>query len=169
MPTASFMMSSRHFGSGLESSDARPDSGSPLKAILEIPDEFERVDPISSHPGGVLMSTLSLRLPESLHKRVRDFAQQEGISINQFISTAVAEKMAALTTAGYLEERAKRGSREKFLSVLAKVPDRSSQRGHQPAVHDLEGRTDGDGQRLGSVSFRSLLRERVKTRWLCMS
>jgi len=69
------------------------------------------------------MSTLSLRLPESLHKRVRDFAQQEGISINQFISTAVAEKMAALTTADYLEERARRGSREKFLSVLAKVPD----------------------------------------------
>lgn len=69
------------------------------------------------------MSTLSLRLPESLHKRVRDFAQQEGISINQFISTAVAEKMAALETADYLEERARRGSREKFLSVLAKVPD----------------------------------------------
>ena len=69
------------------------------------------------------MSTLSLRLPESLHKRVRDFAQQEGISINQFISTAVAEKMADLTTTDYLEERARRGSREKFLSVLAKVPD----------------------------------------------
>lgn len=38
------------------------------------------------------MSTLSLRLPDSLHKRVRDLAQQEGISINQFIRTAVAEK-----------------------------------------------------------------------------
>ena len=42
------------------------------------------------------MSTLSLRLPESLHKRVRDLARQDGISINQFISTAVAEKLAAL-------------------------------------------------------------------------
>jgi predicted transcriptional regulator len=69
------------------------------------------------------MSTLSLRLPDSLHKRVRQLAEQEGISINQFISTAVAEKMAALMTVDYLEERAKRGSREKFLSVLAKVPD----------------------------------------------
>jgi predicted transcriptional regulator len=67
------------------------------------------------------VSTLSLRLPDSLHKRVRDLAQQEGISINQFISTAVAE--TALMTADYLEERAKRGSREKFLAVLAKVPD----------------------------------------------
>lgn len=69
------------------------------------------------------MSTLSLRLPDSLHRRIRELAQQEGISINQFISTAVAEKMAALLTVDYLEERARRSSREKFLSVLAKVPD----------------------------------------------
>jgi hypothetical protein len=69
------------------------------------------------------MSTLSLRLPDSLHKRVREFAQQDGISINQFISTAVAEKLAALMTVDYLEERAKRGSRDAFLAVLAKVPD----------------------------------------------
>lgn len=68
------------------------------------------------------MSTLSLRLPDSLHKRVRDLAQQDGISINQFISTAVAEKLAALMTEEYLEEKAKQGSRDRFLAVLAKVP-----------------------------------------------
>jgi hypothetical protein len=56
-------------------------------------------------------------------QKVRALAQQEGISINQFVSTAVAEKMAALMTVDYLEEKAKRGSREKFLAVLAKVPD----------------------------------------------
>ena len=69
------------------------------------------------------MSTLSLRLPDSLHNRVRELAQQDGISINQFISTAVAEKLAALMTEEYLDKRAKRGNREKFLAVLAKVPD----------------------------------------------
>jgi hypothetical protein len=69
------------------------------------------------------MSTLSLRLPASLHKRIRELAKQEGISINQLISTAVAEKIAALMTVDYLGERAKQGSREKFLAVLAKVPD----------------------------------------------
>ena len=69
------------------------------------------------------MSTLSLRLPDSLHKSVRELAQQDGISINQFISTAVAEKLAALMTEEYLEKRAKRGSRDKFLAVIAKVPD----------------------------------------------
>ena len=70
------------------------------------------------------MSTISLRLPDSLHERVRDLAQQEDISINQFIATALAEKMAALMTTEYLEQRAKRGSRKKFRSVLAKVGDR---------------------------------------------
>jgi hypothetical protein len=84
---------------------------------------------LTSKLGGTAMSTLSLRLPDSLHKRVRELAQQEGISINQFVSTAVAEKMAALLTVDYLEERARRGSREKFLAVLAKVPDTAPELG----------------------------------------
>lgn len=69
------------------------------------------------------MSTLSLRLPESLHNQVRILAKQEGISINQLLASAAAEKVAALMTERYLEERAKCGSREKFRAVLAKVPD----------------------------------------------
>ena len=68
------------------------------------------------------MSTLSLRLPNSLHKQARKLAREEGISINQLISTALAEKMSALMTVDYLEERAARGSRERFEAVLAKVP-----------------------------------------------
>jgi hypothetical protein len=69
------------------------------------------------------MGTMSLRLPDSLHKGVRDLATREGISINQFIATAVAEKMAALMTEDYLGERARRGSRAKFEAALAQVPD----------------------------------------------
>ena len=69
------------------------------------------------------MSTLSIRLPDSLHKRVKKLAKQEGVSMNQFIALAVAEKMSALLTVEHLEERAERGSREKFEAVLAKVPD----------------------------------------------
>ena len=46
------------------------------------------------------MSTLSLRLPESLHKRLAALAEREGISINQLITSAVAEKMAALDKKG---------------------------------------------------------------------
>ena len=69
------------------------------------------------------MSTLSLRLPESLHKRLADLAAREGISINQLIASAVAEKMAALDTEELLGARAARGTRRGFLAALAKVPD----------------------------------------------
>jgi hypothetical protein len=69
------------------------------------------------------MSTLSLRLPESLHRQVKELARQEGISINQFVATAVAEKMSALLTEEYLGERARRGSRKKYEAALGKVPD----------------------------------------------
>jgi hypothetical protein len=69
------------------------------------------------------MSTLHLTLPQSMQEQVEAFAQKEGISINEFITLAVAEKLATLATADYLAERAKRGSREKLLAVLAKAPD----------------------------------------------
>jgi hypothetical protein len=69
------------------------------------------------------MSTISLRLPESLHKRVRELAKKENVSINQLISTALAEKLSALLTLEYLEERARRGRRRAFDRALAKVRD----------------------------------------------
>jgi predicted transcriptional regulator len=70
-----------------------------------------------------MMGTLSLRLPESLHRQLAALAKKEGISINQLISSAVSEKMAALMTEEYLERRAKRGNRSKFEAALAKVAD----------------------------------------------
>jgi len=69
------------------------------------------------------MSTISLRLPESLHKKVRELAKAEDVSINQLIATALAEKMSALMTADYLEERAARGDRGKFERAMGKVRD----------------------------------------------
>jgi hypothetical protein len=69
------------------------------------------------------MSTMSLRLPESLHKKAREIAEQEGVSINQLVTTALAEKLAALMTAEYLE-RARRSDRKQFEKVLRKVKDR---------------------------------------------
>ena len=68
------------------------------------------------------MSTLSLRLPESLHRRLAEVAERDGVSINQLISSAVAETMSALLTGEYLEARAKRATRAKFSAALAKVP-----------------------------------------------
>jgi hypothetical protein len=68
------------------------------------------------------MSNISLRLPNSLHTLAKQVAQQDQISLNQFIASAVAEKISALTTETYLTQRAEQGSREKFMAVLAAVP-----------------------------------------------
>jgi len=69
------------------------------------------------------MSTISLRLPDSLHESVRDLAKEDNISINQFVATALAEKMSALMTEKYLSERAAKGSKKKFKIALSKIKD----------------------------------------------
>jgi HicB family len=69
------------------------------------------------------MSTLSLRLPESLHKSARELAKKEKISINQLITLALAEKVAAIGAQDYLENRAKRASEAKFDAAMDKVAD----------------------------------------------
>jgi hypothetical protein len=82
------------------------------------------------------MSTLSLRLPVSLHRKLSDLAENEGVSLNQLISSAAAEKVAALMTQEYLLNRAGRASRDKFDAVLARVPKVSPVAGDEvPAAY----------------------------------
>ena len=69
------------------------------------------------------MSTLTVRLPESLHAKIKELAKAEGISINQFLVVAAAEKMSALLTEDFLEKEAQQGKREDFEQFLEKVPD----------------------------------------------
>ncbi len=68
------------------------------------------------------MSTLSLRIPDSLHRTLKSAAEQDGVSINQFVSLAVAEKLSALQTYNLIAERAAKGSRESFLKAMSTVP-----------------------------------------------
>ena len=68
------------------------------------------------------MSTLSLRLPESIHNGARIYAEKEGISINQLAASALAEKLAALAAAEYVQARAARGDLKKFNRALKAVP-----------------------------------------------
>ena len=76
------------------------------------------------------MSTLSVNIPESLRRRAQVLAQNDGVPLDQFIATALAEKVAVLDADSYLREHAARGSREKFDAILAKVPD------IEPEEHD---------------------------------
>ena len=69
------------------------------------------------------MSTLSLRLPDYLHKKIKEIAKKENISINQFIASVVSEKMAAFTTVEYLEQRAKNANDKKYIKAISKIAD----------------------------------------------
>ena len=70
------------------------------------------------------MSAISVRLPESLHKKLREIAKRDNVSLNQMITVALAEKLSALETEDYLKSRAQRASKKEYERVLANVPDR---------------------------------------------
>lgn len=76
------------------------------------------------------MSTISLRLPDSLHATARELARKERVSLNQFITLALTEKISALMTEEYLAARAARGERAKFEEAMDKVAD------VEPEAHD---------------------------------
>lgn len=69
------------------------------------------------------MSTLTVEIPNSIRSRLDAFAEADGVSVNQLVASAVAEKLAALDAMETLRQRTARGDREKFLAVMAKVPD----------------------------------------------
>jgi hypothetical protein len=70
------------------------------------------------------MSAVNVNLSESVHKYLAALAEKEGVSVEHFVATAVAEKISALTTEDYLQERASRGSRQDLKRILDQVPDR---------------------------------------------
>lgn len=76
------------------------------------------------------MSNLTVRLPDSLHEKLKELAKADGVSINQFMVLAAAEKMSALATEDFLRKEAKKGSRERLKRTLAKAPD------VEPEEHD---------------------------------
>ncbi len=59
-------------------------------------------------------STYPLRLPRSVKAEVGRRARQDGISVNQFVATAVAEKLAAMGTAEFFAERRERADLAAF-------------------------------------------------------
>jgi len=77
------------------------------------------------------MGALSVRLPESIHRHIREIAKTEGVSINQLISSAISEKMSAIMTEEYLKKRAGRANIKDMKSILNKVEDRTPLQGDE--------------------------------------
>lgn len=66
-------------------------------------------------------STYPLRLPRSVKAAVERIAKEEGVSVNQFVATAVAEKLSAMNTAAFFAERARRGDLAEFRRILTRA------------------------------------------------
>ena len=77
------------------------------------------------------MSALNLRLPDSIHRHIREIANRDGVSINLFITSAVSEKISALTTEEYIAARAESARSGDFKRILDRVPRRKPLPGDQ--------------------------------------
>jgi hypothetical protein len=65
-------------------------------------------------------STYPLRLPVSLKAAVEKLSKEDGTSINQFVVIAVAEKISALTTETYFDEKRAKANRKAFRRILTR-------------------------------------------------
>lgn len=70
------------------------------------------------------MSPITIQLPDSIRKEVEALAQRDGVSAEQFLTTAAAEKVSALRTVDFLKAEAAQGRQEDWDYVLSKVPAR---------------------------------------------
>lgn len=77
------------------------------------------------------MGALSLRLPESIHRHIREISKAEGVSINQLISSAITERISAIMTEEYLKKRAERADLKDMETILRKVAYRKPLEGDE--------------------------------------
>ena len=69
------------------------------------------------------MSTLTIQLPEGVARQLRECAAREGVTVDQLMSSAAAEKLSAMLTVEHLRERARHAKREDLIAFLNGSPD----------------------------------------------
>ena len=77
------------------------------------------------------MRPYPLYLPETLMDDARGMAKSEGVSINQFLATVIAERIGELKALNHVRSRVARGDTERARAVLALVPDRTPMDGDE--------------------------------------
>lgn len=82
------------------------------------------------------LTTYPLRLPKSIKAAAERLSKADGTSLNQFVATAVAEKIAVMETTAFFEARAERARAR-------------AERGEPSALLAILNRTDGERPREG--------------------
>ena len=83
--------------------------------------------------------TYPLRLPRSLKEAVKRLSQEDGTSINQFVATAVAEKVSALQTARFFADRKARANFSAFDKIMRRRGGKAPREGDQ-IIQDRGGK-----------------------------
>lgn len=78
-------------------------------------------------------STYPLRLPRSVKAEVERRAKKDGTSVNQFVATAVAEKLAVMNTAEFFAERRTRADFAAFERILQRQGGKKPGEGDEAA------------------------------------
>lgn len=76
------------------------------------------------------MISIQTKIPDAILREAQAFAERENLSLEQVISLCLAHSLGAWASESTISERAKRGSRKKFLEFMSKVPD------VEPEEHD---------------------------------
>ena len=69
------------------------------------------------------MTAITIRLPNSVHQKLKELAARGNVSVNQFIASAASEKMASVLALDFLKAEAAKGKRNDFDHYLSMVPD----------------------------------------------
>lgn len=69
------------------------------------------------------MSEIQTQIPDAIYKQIIAFAEREKLSLEQVVSLALAHSLGTWTAESLIAERAKHGSRKKFLEFMSQVPD----------------------------------------------
>ncbi len=77
------------------------------------------------------MTAITIRLPNSVHQKIKELAARDDVSVNQFIASAASEKMASVMTLDFLKAEATKGKRSDFGHYLSMVPDVPAQLGDE--------------------------------------
>jgi len=76
-------------------------------------------------------ATLTIQMPEGLARQLQECAAREGVTLDQLLSSAAAEKLSALMTVEHLRQRTRGAKREDFVAFLDASPDVSPMEGDE--------------------------------------
>jgi hypothetical protein len=69
------------------------------------------------------MSTLTITLPDSVRQRVVSMAEEDGVPVEEFVASILAQRVAVADADSYIRRRAASGSSERMLEILRSAPD----------------------------------------------